>query len=378
MLCYLFWDPSREILKLPFLPMPIVWYGLLFALGFYLGYRIMVYILMRELLLKPEFRSCDIHWALLEKRVSDPASELSRLVGGNWGKEKTIERLNQVLAQIESKERSALNSFFSKRVTLSLMQKIRGRLYLERHFPECFISIKERATKIVDSLTTYIVLATLIGARLGHIVFYEHLSFYLKNPLLIFKTWEGGLASHGALVVIILFLVRFIKTKKEALHNMNGLFFLDLLVIPTCLVGALIRIGNFVNQEILGRATTLPWAVIFGNPADGGAIVPRHPVQLYEAFFYFATFILLFSLWKGRFGKREKGLFSGLFFVLVFGFRFVVEFLKVPQSKLITSDSHLLMGQILSVPVILLGSYLLFRIVRAKRHKGKLFSDEVF
>jgi prolipoprotein diacylglyceryl transferase len=205
-----------------------------------------------------------------------------------------------------------------------------------------------KATALADKVTAYVVVGTVVGARLGHFFFYENPRQYLSDPFSIFRIWEGGLASHGALVgifgAVILLSLR--------IKKFNWIRILDFVAIPTALAGCLIRVGNFFNQEILGTPTAMPWGIVFGHPADRSWPVARHPVQLYEAFFYLGVFFILWSL---RAKLSQRGKLSGLFLMLIFGFRFCIEFLKTEQSILVTPDSWLTMGQILSVPVFLLG-----------------------
>ncbi len=139
-------------------------------------------------------------------------------------------------------------------------------------------------------------------------------------------------------------------------------------MIPTALAAVFIRIGNFFNQEILGTPTDLPWGVLFLHPADGGAIVPRHPAQLYEALWYLVTFAILMVYWHGRPPFKVAGRLTGLFLILVFGFRFLIEFLKVEQSVYLSSTSLLTMGQWLSLPFVLLGIYLFLRKPLQEKH----------
>lgn len=134
---------------------------------------------------------------------------------------------------------------------------------------------------------------------------------------------------------------------------------MDVLVIPTAVVATFIRIANFFNQEILGSETTLPWGIIFGHPSDGSNVVPRHPVQLYEAMAYFGTFVVLYSIWKKWGTALKPGILSGVFFVLVFGSRFFIEFLKTDQVSWLDHTS-LHMGQMLSIPFVILGLCLIF------------------
>lgn len=136
---------------------------------------------------------------------------------------------------------------------------------------------KLKATKITDRLTVYMVVATVIGARLGHFLFYERPRDYLNDPFEIFRVWEGGLASHGAVIGILLATFFFSHRigKKEGLDWLRTL---DFVSVPTALAACFIRVGNFFNQEILGTPTDLPWAVVFGHPADHSSPVSRHPV----------------------------------------------------------------------------------------------------
>ena len=135
---------------------------------------------------------------------------------------------------------------------------------------------------------------------------------------------------------------------------------LDLLSPPAMLVAGLIRIGNFFNQELIGTVTDVPWAVVFVHPVGAVGGLPRHPVQLYESLFYFILFALLFSLWIKKKRELPPGRLAGILFLGVFLFRFVIEFFKEPHGYY-TADSPLLMGQILSIPLIIVGYILLRR-----------------
>ncbi|MCH9626657.1 MAG: Phosphatidylglycerol--prolipoprotein diacylglyceryl transferase [Chlamydiales bacterium] len=217
---------------------------------------------------------------------------------------------------------------------------------------------KLAAIQLTDRLALFVVLGTIIGARLGHVFFYGW-SYYSQNPLDIFKIWEGGLASHGGALGVLLGLLIFIWWNRRIYPKLTFLSLLDILVVPTAFVGACIRVGNFVNQEITGIPTKLPWAVIFVNPVDGYPGVPLHPVQLYEAVAYLAIFCFLYLLWKARADRVGLGMLSGWFFTLVFGFRFVLEFFKMPQHQWLDQNGAITMGQLLSIPFILLGIALL-------------------
>lgn len=206
--------------------------------------------------------------------------------------------------------------------------------------------------KIADNLTFYAVLGVVIGARLFDQIFYGNWRQIAQDPWSIIAVWEGGLASHGGVVGLVIALLLFQRRHRFC----SFLHLLDLLILPAAVAAFFIRLGNFINQEILGTPTTVPWAVIFGHPADGSFPVPRHPVQLYEALFYLAIFIGLAFLYK-RWQHWKEGKACGLFLMLIFGFRFVIEFFKEEQS-LHLMDSALTMGQWLSIPFFLVGVFL--------------------
>lgn len=266
------WDPSRSVLpwNIPFLNRPIYWYGVFFALGFFIAYRLFYTIL---------------------KKYSPQKLEPSRL----------------------------------------------------QHF--------------VDTFTFRIALCTVLGARLFDVLFYQSWSAFKEHPLKIFSAWEGGLASHGGVLGILLGIFFLYRGMAKPMRWI----LLDTLPIVGCFAGCFIRFGNFFNQEILGTETALPWGIIFANPLDGSAQVPRHPVQLYEAFFYLILGIVLYFLMrKKRFQLGEGKLFSlGLF--AIFTFRFFIEFFKEEQCEWFPAlPIH--MGQLLSLPFILLALILLRRI----------------
>lgn len=207
---------------------------------------------------------------------------------------------------------------------------------------------------LVDRLTWFVVAGTVIGARLGHVFLYDW-PRYQHNPLSILKIWEGGLASHGGALGVMLalfFYKKFILEKKYPEFTLLKL--MDLIVIPTALVGCFIRIGNFFNQEIVGTPSKMPWAIIFENPFEGEAGIPRHPTQLYEAFAYLLVFIGIVRIWQKTNLKQYPGMITGLFFTTVFSARFVIEYYKTPQS-LVINESWLQAGQLLSIPFIILG-----------------------
>ena len=205
------------------------------------------------------------------------------------------------------------------------------------------------------------VFGMIIGARLGDLLFYQDWETLIHHPSTILKFWEGGLASHGAIGGILVGTYFFLKKIKKSFPFFTWISLLDLMVIPGCIAGVFIRIGNFMNQEILGTPGTVPWAVIFGHPADGSFPVPRHPVQLYEASFYLLLFGILWMVREKIPAMQKTGKTSGLFFIALFTFRFFIEFFKSKQSALVSSGALLDMGQFLSIPFILLGIWLFFK-----------------
>jgi len=213
--------------------------------------------------------------------------------------------------------------------------------------------VKRLSRELVDRLTWYVVVGTIIGARLGHVIFYD-LERYLRDPLSILNTREGGLASHGGAIGILLALYLFQRFALKKFPSISFIKLLDMIVIPAALAGCFIRIGNFFNQEIVGIPSKMPWAIIFGHPAEGGPIVARHPAQLYEACAYLIIFICLYSLWFFKGERLKAGLTSGLFFFSLFTSRFLIEFWKAPQTSLF-DQTYLQMGQLLSIPFIILG-----------------------
>ncbi|MBP9840973.1 MAG: prolipoprotein diacylglyceryl transferase [Simkaniaceae bacterium] len=223
-------------------------------------------------------------------------------------------------------------------------------------FAKEVISLKERASLIAEMGWLVFFIGALIGSRLGHIFFYCSLREVVADPFMIFRIYEGGLSSHGGVIGVLMALFIWIRWYRE---YFTPLRVLDLLSPPALLIAALIRLGNFFNQELIGTVTTVPWAVTFVHPIGGVGGLPRHPVQLYESFFYFMGFILLLWTWIKNKTTLPEGRLIGSLFFSVFLFRFVIEFLKEPHGYY-TSESPLLMGQILSVPLIVIG-YILLR-----------------
>ncbi|TDI71987.1 MAG: prolipoprotein diacylglyceryl transferase [Bacteroidetes bacterium] len=358
---YIVWDPNKEIFRLPINDHPIVWYGLLFAMAFIIGQQIMFYIFKSE----------------------------------------------------------------------------------------------NKTRQDVETLTLYMVIATVIGARLGHCLFYDPL-YYLQNPLDILKVWEGGLASHGAAIGILTCI--YIYSRKKA--GQSYLWVVDRVAIIVALAGSLIRFGNFINSEIVGLPTDSSNGVVFARvleeaveadqfikkaeaskaspaidsldmtapvllrlefnaamgqaeatgylqnrlknilislssrsdphvkysteeplayrlvPSTGGGLaaevliegIPRHPAQLYESISSLLLFFFLLYLWSRKKAETPEGLIFSLFLIILFGLRFVYEFFKENQ-KAFEDDIPLNMGQWLSIPLIIAGIILIFRVIKEQKVK---------
>jgi prolipoprotein diacylglyceryl transferase len=222
---------------------------------------------------------------------------------------------------------------------------------------EQFFKWEKKDLKFLESLTIYMVVGTVIGARLGHCLFYEP-AFYLSHPLEMLYIWKGGLASHGAIIGILIALWLAVKKHK----NFKYIWVLDRIVIVTALAGSFIRIGNFFNSEIYGIQTNVPWAVVFQRVDN----VPRHPVQLYEAICYLAIFFFLYFYYKKRKENTREGFLLGMFLILVFSARFIIELWKEHQAAF-ELPMGLDMGLVLSIPCIIAG----FIIVLWSYRKGK-------
>ncbi|MBS0621717.1 MAG: prolipoprotein diacylglyceryl transferase [Verrucomicrobia bacterium] len=281
MIGVIFWDPDPVVFRLPGLGHPIVWYGLLFALGFFCGYFVM-----------------------------------RRLVEAHLRK------------------------------TLAVAPQ------------EGFLGAASRYT---DQLLWMCVIGTVVGARLSHVFFYEW-PYYSQNALEIFKVWKGGLSSHGAACGVALALVFFYLKTRSRYSTISFLNLFDKIIYPAALIAVFIRLGNFINQELVGTPSSLPWAVLFGHPSDGSLPLARHPVQLYEAAAY-ACILGILVLFRRL--KAREGVLFGSFLTLVFGARFWLEIYKAPLTQEI---SPLSMGQLLSIPLFALGILLvIWSLLREKR-----------
>lgn len=211
-----------------------------------------------------------------------------------------------------------------------------------------------KPTEKVDSLLTHVFLGTLIGARLGHCLFYEP-KFYLSHPLEIFKIWQGGLASHGGGLGVIFAVWLFSRKNPE----FSWTWVFDRVALLTVLTGGFIRIGNLMNSEIIGRPTDVPWAFVFERVDK----LPRHPTQIYESLCYFTIALLGWLTYRKYKSKLPPLRLFGLVLALIFLSRFVIEFFKENQESF-ESAMILNMGQLLSIPFFLVGAFFYWRSFR--------------
>ncbi len=238
------------------------------------------------------------------------------------------------------------------------------RIYKSEKLPE----------KWFESLFLYVVIGVIIGARIGHCLFYSP-SYYLANPLEMIKIWEGGLSSHGGVIGIIIAVWLYSRriTKKSMLWTF------DRLVVGACLTAFFIRLGNLFNSEIFGRPTDLPWAFRFMRSREYHELVPDlsmgcHPTQLYEALIYLALFgVAMWLYWKTA-AKEKQGLILGVCITGIFFSRFLIEFIKNVQEPFeiqMRADYGIDMGQLLSLPLIVWGIWLIWNALKTKKANDK-------
>lgn len=354
----------KFIFTIPWIDRPVTWYGVCFAFGFLLSYWVAYKVFLFYLkkfgtygrhLFKdyPEFLN-ELH---SQKQVPVPVklSKKSSQVQGkniNQIQDQWIDWLFSVPWHPDKGNRSAM------------IEKI------SQTFKTSVKSLSELAQELTDQALLPIIIGTTIGARLFHVFFYGW-PYYRDHLWEIPMVWEGGLASHGGVLGALAGWGYFYFRFKKQYPFMNPMWLLDMAAISIGPALGMIRIGNFINQEILGTPSTLPWAIVFLNPAGGLPVVPRHPVQIYESLSYFLVSAILIYWWKRL---REYPYPQGIFFclgnILFFSARLVLEFFKEKQSEVINETPGLFMGQLLSVPFILLGLGLGFILLK------KSFRDE--
>jgi len=242
------------------------------------------------------------------------------------------------------------------------------RLFKHEKLPEAWL----------DQLFLYTVVGAILGARLGHCFFYEwqllkepvtilgitfeYGNHYLSHPWELLYIWRGGLASHGGAIGILIAMYFFNKNVSKK----GYVWIFDRLVIGVAICGASIRLGNLMNSEIYGSATSLPWGFIF---VRSGETQPMHPTQIYEMIYCLITFAIVWWLYWKKEAYKKNGLIFGVFLIGIFGSRFALEFIKNNQ-EVFESNLSLNMGQILSLPFIIWGIWLIFRSMKTSEVKA--------
>lgn len=241
-------------------------------------------------------------------------------------------------------------------LTIAVGYLILSKMFRKENQPE----------NLIDTMLWYVVLAVVIGARLGHCLFYEP-AYYLTADhwIEILYIRDGGLASHGAAIAILAAV--YLVARK---YRLAYWYLLDRLVIVVALGGLFIRTGNLMNSEIYGHATTLPWGFLF---LRNGEVMPKHPTQIYEALSYFLLFLGLLAYYIKKDGKPKEGVLFSCFLIVCFGMRFLIEFVKENQ-ELWEDDYVLNMGQMLSLPFVVTGIVLLWLSLSGKLPHRKAVS----
>ena len=235
------------------------------------------------------------------------------------------------------------------------------RLYKHENLPEAWL----------DKLFIYTVVGAILGARLGHCFFYEwqllkvpvtilgitfkYGNHYLSHPWELLYIWRGGLASHGGAIGILIAMYFFNRNVSKK----GYVWIFDRLVIGVAICGACIRLGNLMNSEIYGGVTSLPWGFIFAKDFQNDGL-PHHPTQIYEMLYCLITFAVLWWMYWKKEAYKKNGLIFGIFLIGIFGSRFLLEFIKNNQ-EVFESNLSLNMGQILSLPFIVWGIWLIIR-----------------
>jgi phosphatidylglycerol:prolipoprotein diacylglycerol transferase len=212
-----------------------------------------------------------------------------------------------------------------------------------------FFILDQQIKSKFDDYITYIILGIIIGGRLGYVLIYDF-NYYINNPLDIFKIWQGGMSFHGGLLGIILISIIFAKNNKE-----NPLNYLDVVSLVSPIGIFFGRISNFINSELYGTVTNLPWGVKFIKIDN----LYRHPSQLYEAFFEGIILFMILIYFKRKGFLKFPGMISGMFLIFYSFFRFLIEFVRVPDEQLGYLIFNLTMGQIISLIFFIVGIYLI-------------------
>ncbi len=218
---------------------------------------------------------------------------------------------------------------------------------------------ENKDTEGADQLLMYMFIAVILGARLGHVFFYQW-DYYSQHLLEIIQIWKGGLASHGAAIAITIALILYKRNHPE----LTFLWIIDRVAIPTAIGGSFIRFGNFFNSEIVGDYTDGSWGVVFERL---GETMPRVPIQLFEGFLYVAIFVVTISIYIYKKHKPQEGSLMAIFLFMMFAGRFFLEYWKVDENPLTMLGVTLTHGQWLSFPFIAISFFIYYLSMRNKK-----------
>jgi len=354
-----FWDPSYIMFTIPYIDYSVSWYFFFFATGLIMGVPFGFSLLLRFFYNYPQYTSSEIR---------HPKNLQS------WGK--SVEEICNALNHCIMQAPIAYPEKVEKQIEQGCCvgpRKLLTRLSLDSELKGNVLGLHRKTFFVIFSFYCFVFGSVFLGARVGHLLFYDNPSVYLNNPLTIFYVWEGGRSSHGAACALVLATWIYGACIRRLAPMLTRIRSIDIWAIPFALCSGFIRVGNFFTQEILGVETLLPWGVVYGNPVNQGNSMPLHPVQLYESFAYLAVFFLLWRLSYRSYFFLTDGKIGGLAFILLASSRFCIEFLKFEQSHIVGEGFVLTMGQFLSVPLIAFGFCLYFK--DAILHKVRLAKD---
>ena len=328
----IYWNPDR-FFTIPLLGWKMSWYFFFWDVGFLLAFFLCIYQFYRYQLNDPYFLKTD-------------------LKKGFESQQALLDQLNAEIKKVQDKEGVDEKYLGYEVVDVA---KILKRKELEKRYSKKIFSLPARSVKFSIVVFCLIIFLVFLGARVVHMISYEHPFVYIKAPWKLFYFWRGGRASHGGIIGTCLAVWLFLKWAQPKLPFLTWIKAMDIWS-PSILLGcAFIRLGNFFTQEILGKETSMPWGMVYGHPVDGSIPMPLHPVQLYEAIAYFSIVVFLLSLSRQLKFMLGEGKLCGLGFVLGFTARFFLEFFKQEQSHIMDPSAIFTMGQILSVPFVIFG-----------------------
>ena len=275
-LCWFYWNPPREAFTIPFFDHPVFWYGILFVTGFILAYYVFNPLLSRFLMKTNQISTYDVSdWNqfidILHTSSSPIASQILLELNSSLRKEVTKKPIATLSTQSKQSIINGCNQLLSK-------GEIKRGSLQDVFFPS-LTTLKQTAYLLTDRLCWFVVAGTIIGARLGAVFFYDW-SYFSQHPSEIIKIWHGGLASHGGVLGVMIAIYFYVKQIQRSIPQLTFLQLIDLVAIPSALVAFFIRIGNLINQEIIGNPTTLHCCILFGKQGENGLAIQGKTIRL--------------------------------------------------------------------------------------------------